>query len=325
VTRRDPPKSAPADQPGDDFQRIVGIGEAIERRLHDAGILTYQDLAMCSPEQVAASLAGMAGLSPARIVGQDWTGQARKLAGSSAPPLPSEPSQHYASFHIELLLDVDGSVRRTKVHHHQSETDEAWPGWDEDRLLALLRDHIPLKAPRKTAEADDQESSAAPTTTQPETAAFSGDQPETPGLLMSMPSSCLHVESLGLTREGRRSYSWTPGESTSIGFTLRVNRISTLQAEAFDFTADVTARSELGDDQRWPLGTVQGAIRVDEPLPVELTGLSLPRGLYRLEATVHLYPTDHAPDSEPFHSERLSGALIQVADAPAQTHSRQGV
>jgi Helix-hairpin-helix domain len=57
--------SPPAGQAGDDFQQIQGIGAAIDRRLHDAGILTYQDLAALTPEQIAASLAGVAGLSPA--------------------------------------------------------------------------------------------------------------------------------------------------------------------------------------------------------------------------------------------------------------------
>src|SRR5207342_3218433 len=98
------------------------------------------------------------------------------LAGPAAPPLPSEPDQHYVSFHIELLLDVDNSVRRTKVHHHQSDTDEAWAGWDEDRLLALLRSHIPPVAPRRSAEAADSQSPEAPTTTRPETAGSFGDQ-----------------------------------------------------------------------------------------------------------------------------------------------------
>ena len=52
---------------------------------------------------------------------------------------------------------------------------------------------------------------------------------------------------------------------------------------------------------------------MDEPLSVELTGEPLPRGLYRPEATVLIYPTNHAPDSEPLHGRRASGALIQVA------------
>ncbi len=69
----------------------------------------------------------------------------------------------------------------------------------------------------------------------------------------------------------------------------------------------------LGDYQRWSLGTVQEAVRVGEPLSVKLTGEPLPRGLYRPEATVLIYPTNHAPDSAPLQGRRASGALIQVA------------
>ena len=360
---RGPRTSPPAGQAGDDFQQIQGIGAAIDRRLHDAGILTYRDLAALTPEQIAASLAEVAGLSPTRIPSQDWVGQAGRLAGPAAPPLPSEPDQRYASFHVELLLDVDDSVRRTKVHHHQSGTDEAWAGWDEGRLLALLREHIPIMAPRQPAEAAELRSSAAPAATEPEPAARSGaqpdravssgdqpdgavssgdqpdravssgdqpdraissgdqpdraiplrDGPEAADLPVGLPFSALRVDYLGLTREGQRSRSWAPGEPTSVGFTLRVSRTGMPEAANLDFTADVTASSVLGDNQRWPLGTVQGAVQVDEPLSVELTGEPLPRGLYRPEATVLIYPTKHAPDSGPLQGRRASGALIQVA------------
>jgi hypothetical protein len=324
VTPREPRKSTSADQTGDDFQKIAGIGQAIERRLHDAGILTYQDLAARSPEQIAARLADVAGLSSARITSQDWTGQAGRLAGSAAPPLPSEPDQTYASFHIELLLDVDGSVRRTKVHHLQSGQDEAWPGWDEGRLMALLSGHIPFLAPRQPAEAPQQPaeapgppSSATPTMDQQETAAPSGSEMETAKLPVSLPSTVLRIENLGLTREGQRIHRHSPGEPTSMGFTLHVTRAST-QAATFDFIADVTASSELGDNQRQLLGTAQGAIRAGELLPVELAGPPLLRGLYRLEATVAIYPADHTRDSKPLHSRRRTGAFVQVADVSAQ-------
>lgn len=317
MTPREPRKSASADRTGDDFRKIAGIGLAIERRLHEAGILTYQDLAARSPEQIAASLANVAGLSSARIASQDWVGQAGRLAGPAAPPLPSEPDQHYASFHIELLLDVDGSVRRTKVHHHQSDKDEAWPGWDEGRLIALLSDQIPLLAPRQSAEASGPQSSATAATDQQE-AAPSRSEMETGELPVSLPSSFLRIENLALTREGQRSHRYAPDEPTSIGFTLHVTRPNILQAAMFDFTADITASSELGDNQRQPLGAVQGAVRVGEPLPIELAGQPLPRGLYRLEAAVAIYPADHTRDSKPLHSRRKTGAFVQVADVSAQ-------
>jgi hypothetical protein len=321
VPPREPRTSAPADRAGDDFQKIQGIGAGIDRRLHEAGILTYQDLAALTPERIAASLSGVAGLSPARIASQDWAGQARRLAGPAAPSLPSEPDQHYASFHIELLLDIDNSVRRTKVRHHQSGTDEAWAGWDEDRLLALLREHIPPRV-QQPPEAGDLQSSGTPAAAEPIAAVPSQDQPQKPipaqdqpgtaGLPAGLSSSSLRVEHLGLTRAGQRSRNWAPGEPTSVGFILRVSPAGTPGAGDLDFTADVTASSVLGDDLHWRLGTVQGAVRVDEPLSVELTGEPLPRGLYRPEATVFIYPANHDPDSQPLQGRRASGALIQV-------------
>jgi hypothetical protein len=148
------------------------------------------------------------------------------------------------------------------------------------------------------AEAADVPSSAAPTAAEPETAARSGaqlgeavssgdqpdravpsgdqpdrvipsrDGPEAADLPVGLPSSALRVDYLGLTREGQRSRSWAPGEPTSVGFILRVSRTGMPEAANLDFTADVTASSVLGDNRRWPLGTVQGAVQVDEPLSV---------------------------------------------------------
>jgi hypothetical protein len=315
VTPHDPPKPTPADQPAGDFREITGIGATYERRLHDAGILTYQDLAARSPDQ----LAEVTGVSAARIASEDWIGQARRLAGPPGPP-PSEPSQHYASFHVEFLLDVDDSVRRTKVHHHQSDADFTWPGWDEDRLLALLREHIPLTASRQPAEANDLRSSVVPPASRSETAAPSKTQPETVSPPIGLVPSALRIEEFALIHKGQRTYTWAPREPASVRLSLCVSRTRTLRAGAFDFAAAITARRKLGDRQRLPLGRVQGTVRVGEPVSVDLTGPALPRGLYRLEADVLLYPSGRASDSPPLHARHVLGALIHVAgDALAPT------
>lgn len=313
MAHRDPAKSEPADQRGDDFRKIMGIGQALERRLHDAGILTYQDLAARSPERIAATLSDVAGVSSARIASQDWTGQARQLAGPLDPPGPSEPSQQYVSFNVELLLNADGSVRRTKVHHYQSDTDCAWAGWDEEELLARLRGHTSPAAMPQPTEVTDLQSSAAPPASQPATAA-----PST-----SLPSSALRIEELTPIRDGQASRSCTSGEPTSVRLVLRADPAGTLHAATLDFTADIAAHSKLGDNRDWPVGTMQGAIRVDKPLSVELTGQPLPTGLYRLVATVGIYPADHTPKSRPLYSQRALGELIQVAKKPAQTGRAQ--
>ena len=146
MTQRGDPKSSSTGQAGDDFRKIDGVGRRFEQRLWDAGIFTYRDLVQRTPEEIAAVLAPMAGISPERIASQ-----ARELAGS--PPEASVPRQHYAAFHVEFLLESDNSVRRTKVHQHQTDARDAWPGWDEERLLSFLRDRIPLPAAATPADA----------------------------------------------------------------------------------------------------------------------------------------------------------------------------
>jgi len=106
MAQLDPANSTPADRPGDDFRKIAGIGPVLERRLHDAGIVTYQDLAARSPEQIA----GVAGASAASIASQDWTGQARQLAGpppAQIPPdLPDFVGQEVAVAQVQTLLNT---------------------------------------------------------------------------------------------------------------------------------------------------------------------------------------------------------------------------
>ena len=53
------------------------------------------------------------------------------------PQEPYRPSP-YATFVIELLLDEHGNVRRTRVVHVQTGTEQKWAGWDEERLLSFI-------------------------------------------------------------------------------------------------------------------------------------------------------------------------------------------
>ncbi len=47
--------------------------------------------------------------------------------------------QPYSTFVVELLLDEHRVVRRTRIVHIQTGNEQAWAGWDEERLLAFLR------------------------------------------------------------------------------------------------------------------------------------------------------------------------------------------
>src|SRR5258708_35806589 len=102
----------------------------------------------------------VSGISVGRQSSQDWIVKARQLAGD----LSNNPEGHqrYATFHVELLIDQDGEVRRTKVRHYQTDTEESWPGWDQEKLLAVFRGQsaldtssgampAPLRAPAPSA------------------------------------------------------------------------------------------------------------------------------------------------------------------------------
>ena len=313
MTQRDDPKSRRVGQPGDDFQKITGIGSTIAQRLWNAGILTHEDLARRDPQEIAA----VAGISDERIASQNWTGQARELAGP--PPETSDSRQHYATFHVEFLLESDNRVRRTKVRHHQTDAREAWAGWDEERLLAFLRARIPLPAAETPAAGPGPEPPHVPRPDRAPASALArpASQPS-PSAPERPPSWYLSIEELAPIHGDQRSYTREPGEPNSARLTMRLNPARPLSQDAFDYSATIAARTFGGHD-RLPLGTTQGTIRVSDPLSVEVTGPALPAGQYRLVATVEIYPPGHGLEEPPLHSQGVSGDLMRVADAPLRS------
>ena len=311
---RDHPRPNQAGQSGDDFRKIAGIGPVLAQRLWDAGILTYEDLARRTPEEIAVAL-DVSGITAERIASQNWIGQARDLAGTASEP--SIPRQHYAAFHLEFLLESDNRVRRTKVHHHQTDARDAWPGWDEERLLTFLRERIPLPAMAQPAgaldlEPPDMQSGAEPPASVP-AAPTRQPPPATPP--EDLPSFFLEIGELTSIGDGQRSYIRRPDEPNLVRLTLRLNPIGTPVHETFDFSAAIDAR-ELSGRDRLPVATTHGAIRVGDALSVEVAGPILPVGLYRLLVTVNIYPAGHSPQEPPLQSVTESGDLLQVADAP---------
>lgn len=67
----------PEESDADDLQRISGIGPTYARRLHDAGITRYSQLAALSADEVRERIK----LEAWRGDVEDWIAQARNLAG----------------------------------------------------------------------------------------------------------------------------------------------------------------------------------------------------------------------------------------------------
>jgi len=64
----------PAQPPrrGEDLQKITGIDPVLAKRVEEAGITSYRDLATVPAERIAELLGGASGVSAERITSQDW-------------------------------------------------------------------------------------------------------------------------------------------------------------------------------------------------------------------------------------------------------------
>src|SRR5690242_13655443 len=102
----------------DDLKAIRHIGRAIERRLHNAGIRTYAQLASLTPAQVLELIGEAPGLSVVSVTEQDWIGQARALAARQAhtpapeSPKPANAEQQAKHRNIPETLPEEASSRQ---------------------------------------------------------------------------------------------------------------------------------------------------------------------------------------------------------------------
>jgi len=169
-------RSSPPDGEADDFTQISGIGKILDRRLHEAGVNSYADLAALNPEGIASLLAEPAAVRPGRIADEDWTGQAARLAAETAETAEDQPGAageeagddipataqgvsggspeasaaadaadpRYQSFVVRILLhESNGRIASTTVQHVGSGTERRWPGLDKTALLGFISSYLP--------------------------------------------------------------------------------------------------------------------------------------------------------------------------------------
>ncbi|HSM55080.1 MAG TPA: hypothetical protein VK879_02905 [Candidatus Sulfomarinibacteraceae bacterium] len=285
-----------SESPGarDDFKLITGIGPAIERRLHEAGIVTFSQLAGLTDEAIAGQLQGLAGMSPERVKEQEWLRQAQELAQLSplvedAPQEMAANGQHYATFTVELLMEETNEVRRTRVVHVQDRDTDTWAGWDSKRLMQFIEQQAALTIVAQEAE----EEEAAP---RPETTALSGD---------------LKLRELQVTSadrpEGTRLMNRE--QPFDVRLVLDMESVETPPAGELHYSAQVYAKG-LRDGRRHLLGQVDGETPAAESLVIQVPARAsqMTAGAYRLEADIAL----RAPTGRELLTS-VPGILVQLS------------
>lgn len=289
VSKPSPPETTETAPPAvDDFKLINGIGPAIERCLHEAGVLTFAQLASMSPTEIVALLDNFTGLSSQRIAQQDWIGQARELApeaeeaGDEADQaiVEAKDQQHYATFTVELLLDEQNNARRTRIVHIQTGEEKTWAGWEENQLLRFFiqRARLPEQP-----------------TTQPDRVA------------RLTVESGLHKLGVVPASAERAHNLVQEGQPFDIHLTLELSKVARPVDSSLGYAAVVHAKDLAGGSQQ-VVGESRGTWSPADPPIIKLTNLTLPAGLYRLEAfaTLSLVPAE--PDLEIM----LESSLLQV-------------
>jgi len=285
----------------DNLRSINGIGPAVERRLNDAGIRTFVQLAALSPDEIATAVANVAGLSAKRIAEQDWISQARALdqALTIQPQETGTPTggQRHEAFTVHLVLNDDNGVHHTRVEHIRGGEKETWAGWHADRLAGFIVDHATLRL----------------TPAEPMLALAATDDYAAPLSAPPQRTSILRLRDLATLpagdQEARGSFGY--GEAFGVRLTLDLTEVSAAVEARLDYTAVVYAK-KLDGGPRQIVGEATGTILLADQISLSVTGAALARGMYRLEAAVTLKPASGQSAPRPEVMAWLEGDLLQI-------------
>ena len=277
----------------DDLKRITGVGVAIEKRLHRAGILTFSQLAEWDFPALYDLVSDIAGYSLERIAEEDWPGQARKLVLEAAPSGEAQSDtsstgdgQRDVSFTVNLLLNEDHSVRRTRVVDNRSKTPVQWAGWNEHRMIDFISRQAALQLP---VAAPAEPEPAAVIVAGPVPAESATPEPDaiTPALVGF--GGTLHLQELEPIPAGTASVSHVFNHSLpfSVRLHLDLTEVELPGDDRLDYTATIYAK-RLGGGLRETIGEVNNTITPQDRLAILVDGKPLPPGTYRLDAMVML-------------------------------------
>jgi hypothetical protein len=310
----------------DDLTRIGGIGSKIAEKLIAAGIRTFADLASRPADDIVKLLPDVSGLSAARL--DSWRDQARELAAATpvtaaetaapeaaAPEIPPDApdnGQHYESFVIRVVLNEDGSIRRTTAQHIQTGTERHWPGLQHEALSAFI-ETAAVSAPQ-SAEAGAESprghvrqaevAATPPARLQPAPPQPSSPQPAPP---QGGPA--------GARRAGRASSAVVSVERIPLralepfSMTIAIDLADPVsQSDPLAYSAVVVARPLTGGPKR-TVARSEGLIALTSPvITIDATGL--PPGAYRIDGAVSLrQPGSDRPVDLAVLTE---GLLVQV-------------
>jgi hypothetical protein len=121
------------------FRDLKGIGPATEARLHEAGIHTWDALAVAATALAAVrgdgeSRRDVASAIAARRAEEEVEGAASSAAG-----------ERLESFLLRVALDADDAPEGCEVTHARTTAVGTWPGWRPRELVEFIEEHLEVR------------------------------------------------------------------------------------------------------------------------------------------------------------------------------------
>ena len=307
----------PADAPQqDDLTRIAGLGQDVARRLDEAGIRTYAELADCSADEIAKVLPGASPLLWGCIDG--WRHRAQELAGGTAmPPEHGGPAagngQHYESFIVRVLLNDDGSIRDTRMEHIGTGEVKRWAGWEHNAMLGFIKEAaapapppVLLAAPVGPLDAEPHPESVPESVAEPSATSQVRpiSQPPVTARAPTTPSPTAQPETSQAAVGSGDADASSPGllapivrlrpdrtllravQPFAVTLSLDLTTVAP-QSERLIYNAVIVAR-QLGGISGRTLASPHGLLKVAGTTTITIDAGGLPTGIYLLEAAVSL-------------------------------------
>lgn len=294
-----------------DLKFINGIGPGVESRLHGVGIFTFAQLAALSPADVAASVAGLAGLTAERIIKQDWLGQARELATKTSL---TEPEWIDQARELALTSTPLASQNGTEVRvDSQQVTTFTREELQESAQTELNhKDHATFTSAALIASETKPVTAHAAevVVTTPQVATV--DEPVAPIVVMTVPTTpapataeegftgVLHlhqIQMVSVTKNGRHSIL-----RNEQPFEVHLNLDPTDQVVLVDallsYKASIYSK-RIDGSPRQLIATAHGNFIPSDKITIQVEGVTLSQGLYRLEAVVILTQDSMKSTSRP--------------------------
>jgi len=283
-----------------DLKEVRGIGRKVDARLKEAGITDLGQLALTPVKELAAILVGVPGRFDAdRILRENWLGQAAELAANSAGQAErvetAAPVRHNFTIEVRRAL-AGGQIESSRIVNVQTRDEEAWHGWNPQRLVAFI-----------------EERSGIPPTTQPE---------RTDDDVAPVPGVATGARRMGPDRTvkpGLHTFAMVPGSGPDVSLWGPIKATLIFDAAAIRLPAgqSVEVKTDVFVRQRPPSKNILvgrgrmrvGAVdRVRLEIPCELPVRGRPTTMF---ATVRVLTT--AADAGRPPSRGLADACLEVS------------